>query len=285
VVKSVSTGVDKVTYMKGNVDIAMEAKYLSALYHRNIIELAAVSSAKPCTTGYFIVLERMEETLGTRLKKWMDTERMNTGVMGCFGGSKNLERLYVERIEASYDIASAMYYLHSKNIMYRDLKPDNIGFDRVGVLKLFDFGLAKELDEDDQEADGTYRNMTAMTGAIRYMAPEVGLGDSYNLAADVYAWSMLMWFILALEPPFGLYTEDMIMNCAWRKGHRPVIFKRWNKNIQRVLKSSWDSNISKRPSFMDIVHVLKQELVDCDASKNLEASVATSDSSDPTDQD
>ena len=36
------------------------------------------------------------------------------------------------------------------------------------------------------------------------MAPEVGLGQPYNLAADVYSWSMLMWFMLALEPPFGL---------------------------------------------------------------------------------
>lgn len=36
------------------------------------------------------------------------------------------------------------------------------------------------------------------------MAPEVGLGLPYNLKADVYSWSMLMWYILALEPPVSL---------------------------------------------------------------------------------
>jgi hypothetical protein len=42
------------------------------------------------------------------------------------------------------------------------------------------------------------------TGAIRYMAPEVGKGEPYNLKADVYSWSMLFWFIIKLEPPMGM---------------------------------------------------------------------------------
>jgi Protein kinase domain len=280
VVKSVSTESSKITYMKGNVDIALEAKFLSSLNHRNIIELVGVSDTGPCSKSFFLILERMEETLTSRLKIWMDRDRMTQGLFGCVGGPKRAEQLYIDRIEASYDIASALQYLHSKNIVYRDLKPDNIGFDRHGVLKLFDFGLCKELKEEDMDSQGCYRNMTGLTGAIRYMAPEVGTGKNYNLAADVYSWAMLMWFILALEPPFGLYTENMIMDRAWTRGYRPVIFRRWNKNIQDLIRSAWEQNPSDRPSFLEVALVLKQELINCDESKTW-GSTGTSDVSDP----
>jgi serine/threonine protein kinase len=57
------------------------------------------------------------------------------------------------------------------SIIYRDLKPDNIGFDVRGDVKIFDFGLAKEFDPAKKAADGTYK-LTADTGSLRYMAPE-----------------------------------------------------------------------------------------------------------------
>ncbi|KAG7356279.1 WD-40 repeat-containing serine/threonine protein kinase [Nitzschia inconspicua] len=280
VVKSVSTEVSKITYMKGNVDIALEAKFLGSLSHRNIIELAGVSSTGPCSKGYFLILERMEETLASRLKTWMDRERLTQGLFGCMGGAKRADQLYVDRIEASFDIASSLQYIHSKNVIYRDLKPDNVGFDRYGVLKLFDFGLCKELKDEDKEKNGLYRNMTGLTGAVRYMAPEVGTGEPYGISADVYSWAMLMWFILALEPPFGLYTESMIMDRAWVRGYRPVVFRRWNENIQNLIRSAWAQDPLDRPSFLEISLALKQELMSLDHSKTW-GSTCTSDDSDP----
>ena len=122
VMKTVSTDSDKITFMKAHVDMALEAKFLSVLEHPNIIELAGVSGSGFCQQGYFLILERMTETLTRRIKSWMDRERMLKGVTGIFtGGKKKLHELYLERIGASYDIASGMYHLHSKNIIYRDL--------------------------------------------------------------------------------------------------------------------------------------------------------------------
>ncbi len=263
VLKAVNKEVDKITYMKGNVDIAMEAKFLSVLNHPNIIDMVGVSRSKPCTPGYFLILEKMTDTLGSRIKKWMDRERLYQGVIGHFSGGKRKEaELYHEKIAASYDIANALFYLHSKNIVYRDLKPANVGFDCRDQLKLFDFGLAKELREQDLRQDQTYRNMTAMTGAIRYMAPEVGLGQAYNLSADVYSWSMVMWFILALEPPFGFFTESMISSRVHTKGVRPSIFRRWNEVLGEMLRCAWDPDLHNRPNFLEITLVLKQELID-----------------------
>jgi len=54
--------------------------------------------------------------------------------------------------------------------MYRDLKPDNIGFDVRGDVKIFDFGLAREFPKKELMTNGTYK-MSGKTGSLRYMAP------------------------------------------------------------------------------------------------------------------
>jgi serine/threonine protein kinase len=59
-------------------------------------------------------------------------------------------------------------------LCFLSIQHDNIGFDADGIVKIFDFGLAKELQESEKGEDGLY-HMTGLTGALRYMAPEVGL--------------------------------------------------------------------------------------------------------------
>jgi serine/threonine protein kinase len=126
---------------------------------------------------------------------------------------------------------------------------------------LFDFGLAKELRDEDRCADDTHLyRMTALTGAIRYMAPEVGLQKPYNLKADVYSWSMLMWYILALEPPMGLYTPRMIVDRVFRKGVRPATQEKWSDGLKKLLKEAWSASIDERPSFPEIMLILRDEV-------------------------
>ena len=138
-------------------------------------------------------------------------------------------------------------------------KPDNIGFDINGVLKLFDFGLAKELRGDERLEDGLYK-MTGCTGSIRYMSPENVQGKPYNLTTDVYSWSMIMWNILALEPPFALYTEQMIIDRVCNRGYRPKIFSTWSSRMSKIIGRSWSANTKDRPSFEEVSVELKIEL-------------------------
>jgi serine/threonine protein kinase len=71
------------------------------------------------------------------------------------------------------------------SIIYRDLKPDNIGFDVRDDVKIFDFGLAAEMHPSLRvNGTNTYR-LTAESGSPRYMAPEVALGQPYNHLVDV----------------------------------------------------------------------------------------------------
>jgi serine/threonine protein kinase len=72
----------------------------------------------------------------------------------------------------------------STSIIYRDIKPQNIGSDIRGVFKLFDFGLAKELKDKDLVAPPDFFDATGACGSRRYMSPEVLLCKEYGLSAD-----------------------------------------------------------------------------------------------------
>lgn len=124
-------------------------------------------------------------------------------------------------------------------------------------------GLAKELIESEKNEDGLY-HMTGFTGAIRYMAPEVGLQKPYNLKADIYSWSMLMWYIMALEPPFGLYTPRMFLDRVFTKGSRPIIKENWPEGVGDLLRTAWSEQIDERPNCEDIMRVLKLEVYKLD---------------------
>ncbi len=73
--------------------------------------------------------------------------------------------------------------LHSKNIVFRDPKPDNVGFGQIGGVKLFDFGLTIGLPEGDKS--NPVRFLYIRCGTPQYMAPEVGLSLGYRKKFDV----------------------------------------------------------------------------------------------------
>ena len=107
--------------------------------------------------------------------------------------------------------------------------------------------------------------MTGCTGSIRYMSPENLQGKPYNLKTDIYSWAMIMWNILALEPPFALYTEQMIIDLAANRGYRPKIFSTWSDRMSKSIRMSWSSNISERPSFAEISIELMHEKTKIDS--------------------
>jgi serine/threonine protein kinase len=165
VLKQIQPDLDNFAFLKGLVDLSMEAKFLASLDHPNIISLCGMSTKGP---AHFIMIERLQETLSTRFKTWTKIDRQSKGITGVLTGSKHKEiALYEDRISVAYNMANALSYLHDVGIIYRDLKPDNCGFDQADKFKLFDFGLAKELKETDKTEHGLY-NLTGMTGAIRY---------------------------------------------------------------------------------------------------------------------
>eukprot|EP00956_Cyclotella_meneghiniana_P032004 scaffold86042_cov80-Cyclotella_meneghiniana.AAC.2 len=222
---------DFTKFLQAAMDMATETYFLSVLTHPHILKLRAVGQGDMFSPSYFLVLDRLRH---------------------------KIQSLFEERVNVAKDLAGALGYLHEMCIIYRDLKPENVGFDSFGVAKLFDFGLAKQVRREDAN-DGTWR-LTANTGSLRYMAPEVGNGWPYNFKADSYSFTILLWEILILELPFKHYTPLEIVNMVRKWGERPKLKQEWSERLKECLSNGWDNNYRKRPTMQDFETILNLEL-------------------------
>jgi serine/threonine protein kinase len=221
--------------------------------------------------GYFLLLDTLHETLTDRIEQTYVPLTMN---QGSSSGNNNMwDRIrhksstqptnageaspkvqLAQRLEVLKAIASALGYLHNDcRIVFRDIKPDNIGFyrryrpqctcgyyqsrghrDHDGctcydeITKLFDFGLAKELKPKYRKTHPAYPDqdtykLTGCTGSRRYMAPEVCFSDPYNQKADVYSFGMLLYQVASLVTPFDGFSMNKHEREVLRGGYRPDV--------------------------------------------------------------
>lgn len=253
-------------FVQAAMDMALETHFLSIMNHPHILKMRGVGMGDFFSPNYFLVLDRLYDTLSERIDTWRDDViKCNTFSLGrlfSFGNRKEKRRIDIllERLTVARNLADALCYLKGLRIIYRDLKPENIGFDARGVVKLFDFGLSKELHEEDELSNGTYK-LTANTGSLRYMAPEVCNKWPYNYSADVYSFGILLWEIMSLELPFhNIHDRESMIDLVMNWGERPPINDNWTSPMKSLITSCWDQNSRKRPTIEDVLQVLNNEI-------------------------
>ena len=289
---------DPERFRTGAADLVIEAKFLASLDHPNIIKLRGMAAAgtsgfASCKAmGYFLILDGLMSTLADRLKEWKEQSlklEHNYPLKLFDRGGKRDSAFLANRLHIAFNVACALRYLHENKIICefslslytnmsvnmklqltslllrvsftdRDLKPENIGFDIHGDVKLFDFGLAKELDDNMKSGCSDFYEMSGNTGSLRYMAPEVALSEPYNLTADVYSFDLVLWHLCSLEVPYdGMNRCDHLTNVV-KGSERPELNRSWSTQIKILMKRSWDPNPLLRPSMDVISEILKREI-------------------------
>ena len=235
-------------FMIGVEDLIHETVMLASLAHPNIIKIHGRAGGKSdrITDGIFILLDRLMETLHDRMIRWKNLRQ----------GGKN-DTLSLARIKVACSIADALSYLHSKMIIFRDLKPMNIGFDSTGTVKLFDFGFALSVAPLLPETTKP-RTLYDICGTPRYMSPENGLNMGYSLPADVYSFGILLWEIWSLKKPFrNIKSTEEFEKVVFLKGLRPKLSPRWPADLLAIMGNCWSESAKDRP---DMHHVASSVL-------------------------
>jgi len=101
-------------------------------------------------------------------------------------------------------VADALAYAHSEGIVHRDIKPDNILIDhKTGVVLVTDFGIAKAAQAAKGGGVGPLTTEGMVIGTPQYMSPEQAAGDPVDGRSDIYSLGVVLYQMLAGEPPFN----------------------------------------------------------------------------------
>ena len=220
-------------------EVRQEAVVLSRIrHHPNVISFYGVA-ARP---KFCIVIELATKgTLREVLK------------------AQTLERIVVYRI--AQQIASAVAHLHSRGIIHRDLKSDNVLMfsldnDSEVNIKLADFGTANFVDPV---------GLKYFTGTPGFIAPEIfeySKTEEYNEMVDVYSYAMVLYELISRRRPFQQAQSALEINAMVKRGKRPAFYDLPHIKVRlltltELMLKCWVQEATKRPRLSDVSRQIK----------------------------
>ncbi|HET9154438.1 MAG TPA: protein kinase [Solirubrobacterales bacterium] len=157
-----------------------EARAVAKLSHPNVV---AVIDAGEDGGHPYIVFEYVEgETLKQRINRV---------------GSLDAQ----EALAYAIEIARGLTVAHARNMVHRDIKPQNVLIDSEGRAKLTDFGISRQLEQDGMTATGR------VLGTTDYVAPEQAMGHPVDQRSDVYSLGVVLYEMLTGQVPFSADSQ------------------------------------------------------------------------------
>ncbi|XP_071756855.1 fibroblast growth factor receptor 1b [Centroberyx gerrardi] len=218
--------------------------------HKNIINLLGA-----CTQDgpLYVVVEyasqgNLREYLRARrpvgLEYWSGPRQASLG---------NLE--IRELVSAAYQVARGMAYLASKKCIHRDLAARNVLVTEDNVMKIADFGLARDIHHIDY-----YKKTTNGRLPVKWMAPEALFDRIYTHQSDVWSFGVLLWEIFTLggSPYPGVPVEELFK--LLKEGHRMERPSACTQELYLMMRDCWHAVPSRRPTFQQLVEDLDRTL-------------------------
>jgi len=219
---------------------------MKVMHKRELVKRKVVTNVK----SERLVLESITHPFIVKLRYAFQTEHKLYLLMNYVPGGELFTKLDRDRdMPESHvrffaaEVALALDYLHSQNIIYRDLKPENVLFTADGHVCLTDFGFARAHVVSNNDSD-------SFCGTLQYMAPEVIARTGHGKPADWWAFGCLIFEMLTTRTPFNhpnrKQLQDMILKSS------PNIPKWLSPEVRHLLKSLLNKNPEERIAFNEI---------------------------------
>ena len=210
-----------------------EASIMKKLFHPNVISFKEVF--RDTKLDYFyIVMEYADD--GDLNKKIKQHQNKKSG-----------EKYFSEDtiIKYFYQICKGINYIHSKNIIHRDIKSQNIFLMKNGAIKIGDFGIAKALSK-------TNSNAMTVIGTPYYFSPEIINGEPYNYKTDIWSLGVVLYELCTLKLPFDSNNIAQLSIKILRGNYDPVPF-RYSKDMHSIIKRMLNVDQNKRPDIREVM--------------------------------
>jgi serine/threonine protein kinase len=271
---------NKRVWTKAARELVNDSKFLARVSsHPNIVTLRGLTMDAYGTClvqgqwkDFFLIQDRVSTTLADRIAQWRAENA--AGLSGALAADDYSasdcdpnEDLIPMKCNYAFQIAKALQYLHSQGILYRDLKPLNVGFalHDPHTVQLLDFGLARDFPARSPNSDEFFK--MSLAGTRRYMDGHVFKTGEYGWKSDVYSWACTFYEALAERKPYQGLTAADHQKYVCERGERPTLTTFYvPEELDDILTAAWHPDYAQRLSMSQVCDKMQTFLMNIDVT-------------------